>query len=444
MATWKKIIVSGSNISQLNNDTGYITSASAIHLSASDGGAITAPGSITLDSTGSISVNYDSTYITSSGAGAGNLTIASGSIDSSRIAVDEVEFRHLTSSLIVTSVDVISDLTTGSDDNISTTKAVKEYVDSQVGDSNNLDITASNGSIITIDLTDEDLTLTSGSDAAISTDATGNSVLFGLNTSSAHFTAGVREKISTTDTTGASGIDMSYDSSTGVISGSLLTSSIHIGDGATSIALGATGSTFSGLTASGSFSGSFEGDGSGLTGVASTLNVSSSDAVGISIDLKTETLTIAGTANEIETSGSGNTITVGLPNDVTVGNNLTVGGNLVVQGTQTNLNTTNLDVEDRYILLNSGSGIIGDSGIVFGGSDGTVNSGSALIWDASYNSNDGRLAVTGEISGGATGDQTPSYHIAGVYEGTEGDAETAQADHPGNIRIEGTDIFIYV
>lgn len=34
MATWKKVVVSGSNISQLNNDAGYVTSISAISASA--------------------------------------------------------------------------------------------------------------------------------------------------------------------------------------------------------------------------------------------------------------------------------------------------------------------------------------------------------------------------------------------------------------------------
>lgn len=46
-----------------------------------------------------------------------------------------------------------------------------------------------------------------------------------------------------------------------------------------------------------------------------------------------DTLTINGTANEIETTVSANdTITVGLPNDVTITNDLSVGGNLDVTG----------------------------------------------------------------------------------------------------------------
>ena len=130
--------------------------------------------------------------------------------------------------------------------------------------------------------------------------------------------------------------------------------------------------------------------------------------------------------------------------DAAVGGDLTVEGNLFVNGTTTNINTTNLDVEDAFILLNSGSAGTGDSGIIFGGSEAAAQSGSLLFWDASYNSNDGRLAIKERVASSATGNQTPDYHIAGVYEGSAANAATAQADHAGNIRIEGDEIFIYV
>ncbi len=131
-------------------------------------------------------------------------------------------------------------------------------------------------------------------------------------------------------------------------------------------------------------------------------------------------------------------------NDINVAGNLSVQGNLDVQGTVTNINTTNLDVEDAFILLNSGSAATADSGFVFGGSNGTAQSGAGLIWDASYNSNDGRLAIVGNMASNATGAQTPSYYVGGVFAGNATDAATAEADHVGNIRVEGDDIFIYV
>ena len=47
-----------------------------------------------------------------------------------------------------------------------------------------------------------------------------------------------------------------------------------------------------------------------------------------SVDLDSQSLDIEGTANEIETSASGQKITIGLPNNVTIGNQLTVTGNI--------------------------------------------------------------------------------------------------------------------
>jgi hypothetical protein len=155
-------------------------------------------------------------------------------------------------------------------------------------------------------------------------------------------------------------------------------------------------------------------------------------------------LVINGTSNEVDVSRTNGTVTVGLPNDVTITNNLFVGGDLAVNGNLTYINTTDLLIEDKYILLGSGSTFPNDAGIIFGGSSNTVNNGSALIWDASYNTNDGRLGVVNDLAWNATGNQTPDYYVGGVFIGTEANAATAQADHQGNIRIDGTDIYIYV
>jgi hypothetical protein len=66
--------------------------------------------------------------------------------------------------------------------------------------------------------------------------------------------------------------------------------------------------------------------------------------------------TIAGTANEIEVSGSGSensAVTIGLPDDVTVTGNLLVGGNLNVTGTVNSVNTTQVNIVDNKINLNT-------------------------------------------------------------------------------------------
>ena len=138
-----------------------------------------------------------------------------------------------------------------------------------------------------------------------------------------------------------------------------------------------------------------------------------------------------------------------LADSIVIAADLTVTGDLLVSGDSVTVNTANLNVEDPFILLKSGSSNTSDSGVIFGGSTGTANSGKAIVWDASYNSNDGRLAVsTTAVAGDATanfdGSGTAGYYIAGVFAGSEADAATAKADHAGNIRIESSEIFIYV
>jgi len=278
-------------------------------------------------------------------------------------------------------------------------------------------------------------------------------------------------QITITDTTGFAAFSSSFASAdttikgTGITGGDGITSSGTIGgnnlsiaadvdntsieiDGSAKISLKAT-SVSAGSYGSATAIPTFTVDADGRLTAASTQNISttlkiSGSTGGGTVALGTQTLSVVGTANEIEATASGQTITIGLPNDINVAGNLSVQGNLDVQGTVTNINTTNLDVEDAFILLNSGSAATADSGFVFGGSNGTAQSGAGLIWDASYNSNDGRLAIVGNMASNATGAQTPSYYVGGVFAGNATDAATAEADHVGNIRVEGDDIFIYV
>jgi hypothetical protein len=65
---------------------------------------------------------------------------------------------------------------------------------------------------------------------------------------------------------------------------------------------------------------------------------------------------IQGTANEVTvspTTGEGTTVTIGLPDDVSITNNLTVGGNLNVAGTINSVNTTQVNIVDNKINLNT-------------------------------------------------------------------------------------------
>ena len=188
---------------------------------------------------------------------------------------------------------------------------------------------------------------------------------------------------------------------------------------------------------SGSFSGSFQGDGSNLTGVVSNLNFSGSTGNG-TVALKTQTFTIAGTTNEIETSAVNQTLTIGLPNDVIIAQDLTVNRNLTVLGTASFQNTTNLDVADRFILLASGSNTGGDGGIVV--QQGTQGIGEAFAFDLAAV----RWGVTGSFNG-STSTIAPDAFMAAVVvgAGTDPNAAPARYDAAGNIFV-GTDENIWI
>ena len=63
------------------------------------------------------------------------------------------------------------------------------------------------------------------------------------------------------------------------------------------------------------------------------------------------TLTFAATANETTVAQSGGTVTIGMPNNVTIGGILTVTGNLVVNGTTTTVNSTVTTVDDPVFTI---------------------------------------------------------------------------------------------
>jgi hypothetical protein len=223
-----------------------------------------------------------------------------------------------------------------------------------------------------------------------------------------------------------------WDSTDGKFVNSSLTDNGTTITGATSLQLSGASSSLTG-----SFTGSFAGDGSGLTGVVSNLNFSGSTGNG-TVALKTQTFTIAGTANEIETSAVNQTLTIGLPDDVIITQDLTVNRNLTVLGTASFQNTTNLDVADRFILLASGSNTGGDGGIVV--QQGTQGIGEAFAFDLTAV----RWGVTGSFDG-STSTIAPDAFMAAVVigTGTDPDAAPARYDAAGNIFV-GTDENIWI
>ena len=211
--------------------------------------------------------------------------------------------------------------------------------------------------------------------------------------------------------------------------------------GTTGVALGSTVTTLNGLnltatTATGSFTGSFIGDGSALTGLVTTLAIDA-DSGGVgSVDLLSQTLDIAGGTN-INTTLSGQTITVNLDSNITV-TDATVSGDLTVYGTASFANTQNLLVADRFVLFASGSTTVGDGGIVvqqatqdlgdlFGyqGTGGVDRWGLDSAFDASSNT------------------FTPEAYMSAVVDTAAGQSDVPRYQKNGNIKVDGGNIYIY-
>lgn len=349
MATWKKLIVSGSNISQLNNDVGYVTNATVIRDNAFATASFSGTNLLADSPSGSLN------FASSSGQG---LTISANSgTDTLTFGLSAIPNASLANSSVTlgsTSVSLGSTVTSIAGLTLTGVVATGSFTGSFTGVTNLPDLTAGAGIS----------TFTYDGGAAASVAVSGAASL-------------VANRL--TRWSGNAFITSSLSDNGTVVSGA---SSIQL-----------TGASSS-LT--GSFTGSFKGDGSQLTGLATTLDVSGSNGSGISINLLTQDLTIGGTANEIETSVAGTTVTIGLPDDVVIGRDLTVSRNLTVLGTASFQSTTNLDVADRFIRLASGSSTTGDGGIAiqqtanniaetFGFDSGATRWGVTSSFDASQN-----------------------------------------------------------
>ena len=501
MATWKKVIVSGSaaDLASLSLDTALPvgsggTGASTLTdggvLLGSGTGAITALGQATngqlvIGSTGAdpvlatltggsnITVTNSAGGITIAATGLGSGTVqsvggqgtvngltltgtvtTSGSItlggtlanvansaltnDSVTIGSTEVELGATSTTLAgltnVTSTKFTSgnNIISGSGE-VADTKVTGSFTGSFagnfVGTTNLPDLTDGNGIA--------DFTYDGSSTATVAVQADGSTLTVGsggVKVSAAGITGTeLNTSVAGNGLTGGGGsaLAVSVDDSTIEISGdSLQIKSVPNSKlandglmiGSTDISLGATGSSLAGLTSitstkgvftnttsstllvnggiinassvadtklTGSFTGSFTGDGSALTGIATTLNVAGESGTG-AVALKTQTLTITG-GSGIDTTAGSQTITIAgedatssnkgvasfsdsnftvasgdvtLSNDIAITRDLTVGRNLVVNGTASFVHREDFDVADKFIRLNSGSTTVGDGGIV--------------------------------------------------------------------------------
>ena len=132
-----------------------------------------------------------------------------------------------------------------------------------------------------------------------------------------------------------------------------------------------------------------------------------------------QTMTFSGTTNEIDVTVSGQSITYGLPSDVTVANNLTVSGNLYVNGSTTQVNTSTTTIEDQLLDLGfvdgsaPSSDLNKDIGVLFNYYSGSAKK-AAVYWDDSTS----RIVVSADVSESAgvlTSNTGGALEVASLY-----------------------------
>ena len=211
---------------------------------------------------------------------------------------------------------------------------------------------------------------------------------------------------------------------------------------------------------------------------AQDLDVAGDSGTG-AVDLDSQSLTIAGTSNEIETAASGQTITVGLPDAVTVttsvttptvkasavqandgtaaititnstgavqcAQNLTVSGNLIVNGSTTQVNTSQTTIEDQLLELGMVDGsapssdLNVDIGVIFNYYTSSAKK-AAVYWDDSTS----RVVVSQDVTestGVLTNNTGGALEVASLYvNGCTGSAEEVIGCDSGTIVITNATI----
>ena len=213
-----------------------------------------------------------------------------------------------------------------------------------------------------------------------------------------------------------------------------------------------------GTILTGSFTGSFKGDGSGLTGVPSSSFATSA--------LSSSFASTAGNANSVSNAITNNTNNYLLTatgggsingestltydgSTLTVGGNANITGNLTVAGTASFYNQTTLEVADKFIILASGSTSLTDGGIIIAaGGTGQNISGSAFFLESVSTGNGGRFAIAANVHQSSSAVAADEFMVSAKISGSAPSADPTwggSGNGGGNIYINSSngDIYIY-
>ena len=184
-----------------------------------------------------------------------------------------------------------------------------------------------------------------------------------------------------------------------------------------------------------------------ITGSLDVLgNIKASTGI-TSSNLTNDNLLVAGTNGEIESSGitfNGSALDLGSSNITTTGNgtfggDVTISGDLAVAGTASFTHASNLDVADKYILLNSGSTGTSDSGgIVIQGPGQDIGDLFGYRSGSAKSNTQQRWGIASGFDAKTSADFTPSAFMSAVVVGTGNDPAVAGANYAqaGNMYID--------
>jgi len=206
--------------------------------------------------------------------------------------------------------------------------------------------------------------------------------------------------------------------------------------------------TLTNVTASGSFSGSFKGDGSLLTGIASTLAFSGSTG-NDTLNLKTEALLVTG-SNSISAAVTNNTITITADNATTSTKGVAsfsstnfdvTSGNVAIKANGVTAATLNSNVAGTGLSLNGGDNSLK---VNYGSTSGTaVEGNTSLVVQGTT----GQISVTGgSVTLGSGGTVTiglpDNVTISGSLQArgdvTLGTSVSSSVTIKGNLYVQGT------